>query len=475
MHPLRAARLCILATLLAALLAPAAPAAAAPAFSVDDRGVFVVFPDRISFNAHIRGGEAVRQVVLEYGVAKRTCGDIVARAYPAFTPGPAIDVSWTWEMGATGSEPPGAVIWYRWRVTDAAGATVVTPEQRVTWLDGTHSWQSLSEGDLTLHWYAGDQAFAADLLNTMVAGAGQLAGLTGVRPQAPIHLYVYGDTQTMKDAVLYEPSWTGGLAYPANNITIIGISPRNLDWGKRAIVHELTHLIVGQLTFSCGENVPTWLDEGIAVFAEGGLDAYAQLRLDLAVATGELLSVRSLSSGFSAHPDLADLAYAQSYSLVRYLVERYGQARLMALFGHLRAGLSVEAGVRAAYGIGLDELEGAWRASLGAPPAAQPPQPAPPDPTPIPTYAPLAAAPTSPVPTPTALPTATAPPATPTPAPPAAAAPSSPAPAAAPAPNRAPRLLAALIVFLTGLALTGVAAWKLLPQRGRTARSGKGW
>ena len=33
------------------------------------------------------------------------------------------------------------------------------------------------------------------------------------------------NAQDMRDAVLYEPGWTGGLAYPDHNIVIIGIAP----------------------------------------------------------------------------------------------------------------------------------------------------------------------------------------------------------------------------------------------------------
>ena len=77
----------------------------------------------------------------------------------------------------------------------------------------------------------------------------------------------------MRDAVLYEPGWTGGLAYPDHNIVIIGITPDQMDWGKRTQAHELTHVLVGQLTFSCLGDMPTWLNEGLAMYGEGGPEA----------------------------------------------------------------------------------------------------------------------------------------------------------------------------------------------------------
>ena len=71
----------------------------------------------------------------------------------------------------------------------------------------------------------------------------------GLVPDSPIDLYIFGSTNDMKDAILYEPSWTGGQAFPEQNIVILGISQAELDWGRSSIVHELTHVLVGHLTF----------------------------------------------------------------------------------------------------------------------------------------------------------------------------------------------------------------------------------
>src|SRR4026207_2476193 len=119
-------------------------------------------------------------------------------------------------------------------------------------------------------------------------------------------------TDDRKEAILYEPSWTGGQAFPDQNIVILGISPADIDWGRDAIVHELTHVLVGHLTFSCLGDVPTWLNEGLAVYSEGELDPASELQLEDAIQDNTLLTVRSLSSGFSEVEDKAYLSYSQS-------------------------------------------------------------------------------------------------------------------------------------------------------------------
>ncbi|NIO71368.1 MAG: peptidase MA domain-containing protein, partial [Anaerolineae bacterium] len=44
-----------------------------------------------------------------------------------------------------------------------------------------------------------------------------------------------------------------------------------------------------------------------------------------------LISVRSLSSSFSADSDLASLSYAESYSLVEFILDQYGEEKMTQL------------------------------------------------------------------------------------------------------------------------------------------------
>jgi hypothetical protein len=386
----------LLALALASPLVMPARAAENP-IQIQDAGAKLEFPNRITFSAHVASDAEIERVTLEYGAEKQTCGTVVAKAFPDLAPGTAADVSWTWEMRQSGSEPPGTQLWYRWRVTDKAGHERVSDKQQVTWLDDQHPWQSLSRDMLTLHWYKGSRAFAEDLLGAASAALKQLGQTTGVAPQSPIDLYIYANTDDMRDAILYEPGWTGGQAFPDYNSVIIGIGPDDVEWGRRTEAHELTHVLVGHLTFSCIGSVPTWLNEGIAVYGEGGPQPAAQQQLDAAIANDTLLSAHVLSGQFSERRDAADLSYGQSYSMVNFLVESYGRDKLLALFGGLRDGMTVEASLQKAYGFGLDEMEQRWRAAVGARARAgggQAPTPTA-APTPVPTYRPIDAAPAS--------------------------------------------------------------------------------
>lgn len=375
-----------------ALIAPLTNVAASLT-SVDDKAT-LEFPDRLTFSVTLKHETAIERVVLEYGVNQLTCGTVVAKAFPDVAPAKTVDAEWTWEMKQTGSLPPGSTIWWRWRVTDTQGLETVTNQKSVVWLDEVHDWQTVSGGDINLHWYDGDRAFGEELHTSAVASLDDLAQATGLRTDTPIDLYIYADTADMRDSILYEPGWTGGLAYSTHNIVLIGISPDQLDWGKRTQAHELTHVLVGQLTFSCLSDIPTWLQEGLAVYGEGGPEAASQRQLDQAIKDDDLLSVRSLSGNFSEDPAKADLSYSQSYSLVNYLIEAYGQDKMTALLKALRDGNAVDDALKSVYNFDVEGFEDAWRVYVKAPArrnAAQAPTSTP-EPTQVPTYAPISAA-----------------------------------------------------------------------------------
>ena len=80
-------RIKILSLLLAtvSLLLPTSAFAASPADVTNDRVTFD-FPISATFSATITANAEIRSIVLEYGNEQQTCGDVVAKAFPQFTP-----------------------------------------------------------------------------------------------------------------------------------------------------------------------------------------------------------------------------------------------------------------------------------------------------------------------------------------------------------------------------------------------------
>jgi hypothetical protein len=362
----------------------------------------LAFPESATFRAEFRSGAAITAAVLEYGVDQLTCGTVIAKAFPQVTAGTDVQVEWTWEMRQSGSLPPGASLWWRWQVTDANGVHLTSPKQTILWLDSQHAWAVISGGNINLHYYSGGSSFGKALHDAAAQALVRLSRDVGLQPEKPVDIFIYANTDDLKASILYEPTWVGGQAYPGNNIVIIGVSPDQLDWGKSTEAHELTHVLVGHLTFSCLGFVPTWLNEGLAMYGEGGPQAAEQAQFDQAVAANQLLALRSLTGNFSEEADRATLSYTESYSVVNFLIATYGRDKMTALLNGLRDGQTGDEALQAVYGFDVDGLEDAWRSSIGAAPRPGMANPTPAaTPTVVPTIVPVGGVPLAAVQTPT--------------------------------------------------------------------------
>lgn len=378
---------------------------AAPHADVQADSATLDFPNTVTFSATLTSNAAINSVTLEYGNEQLSCGEVIAKAFPEFTPGTSADVSWTWDMRQSGSLPPGASIWWRWRYTDEAGNEFTSETQTVIWLDGVHDWQTVSNEDIRIHYYGKSEDFANTMLDAAVEGLRRNREQAGMTPDAPVDIYVYPNYDDMRDAVLYEPAWTGGQAYSDFNIIIMGLSGSDSAWDKNTVIHELTHILVGRNAFSCIGTRPGWLEEGLAMYSEGELDSYMQSLLDQSIESNNLITLRSLNGGFSELPDKANLSYSQSYSVVKFMIETYGQEKMTALLTALRDAKPIDDALMEVYGIDTDGLDSAWRESVGAPPLLVAQATVMPTPTYVPTYVPISGVPLAVTPTPYVIPT----------------------------------------------------------------------
>ena len=350
----------LLFALLFLLLLPA-PVAAQEKISLIDSTVDIHFPRALVFNIKVESSADITKLRLHYQVDRMSYAQVISEAWPKFTPAPKVTTKWVWDTRKA-PLPPGAIIKYWWTVEDAAGKSLKTPVKILQFSDQRYRWQSINTPQITLFWYEGGRFFAEDLLTTAQQALNRLAKDTGINPERHINIYIYASTRDLQGAMIFPREWIGGAAYPDYSIIILGISLRQLEWGKRALAHELAHLIVHQATFSPYGNVlPTWLDEGLAMYAEGAPDPYLQSWLKKAIAEQKLISLRSLSSPFSAKAEEAYISYAQSDSVVRFLIQNYGKDRMFQLLNLLKQGSTYDEALTKVYGFDTDGLDARWR------------------------------------------------------------------------------------------------------------------
>jgi hypothetical protein len=331
---------------------------------ISDSSVSVNFPGSITFNISAGSDVNITDIRLHYQVERMEHAQITAEVYIVFVPAKSVKTQWVWDMRRTGGLPPGSSVTYWWTVKDTGSGKIETIPDVIHIEDGRYDWQTRQQGQVKLFWYEGNSTFADELMAAAQQALTRLADSSGAELENPVSLYIYASQADLLGSMIFPQEWTGGVSFLQYGIIAIGIAPdsSNLAWGKRTISHELTHLVVYQVTFNPYNYLPTWLSEGLAMTAEGELELSFVLALSSAEANNTLISVRSLSSQFSAYTDQAILAYAESYEIVSYLINEYGREKMFELLHAFKQGSGYDEALSRVYGFDMDGLNALWQA-----------------------------------------------------------------------------------------------------------------
>ncbi len=361
------------------------------------------FPEKLLFHVEVEGQLRITKITLYYWIR----GEDSPTVCPLqFDPGQHVQASWRWYT-ANSIIPPGAPIIYFWKVEDEAGHVLTTKEKTFYYDDIRFPWKTLGDDEVAVFWYAGGDDFGQELYRIASTSLRQLEGNLGARLDFPIRVLVYGDMDDFRTAFPPLKEWLGGMAFPSAGITVQIIEPEDYISMQYIVPHEISHLLFFQLTDNPYAVPPIWLDEGLAVYNECAVLSYASYYYDAQVAEAaaedRLLPLSFIVGGFPTDREQAKLAYAQSYSLVKTLIEDYGWEKLgRYLQAYKEAGprFNDREAFREVFGLFPRDFVNRWRAELGAAPE--------PEPTPFPTAVPFGIRtlpPISPSPTATMLPT----------------------------------------------------------------------
>ena len=353
----------LLCAILPVAIAPA-PVKSATAGITLNSSVQISYPTLITFRIQAQSSDNIIQLRLHYIVDRQNYASVVSEGWAVFNPAASVETQWVWDMRKS-ILPPGANVEYWWSALDAAGRTAMTEHYSLVFNDDRYKWQSISEGPITLSWYSGNDSFANSLMEAAQQGLTRIENNTGAVPEGKVHIYIYASAQDLQGAHLFAPQWEGGVNFTGYNVIAIGVHTSQLEWGRRAVAHELTHWIVNQITFnSYGAGLPVWLEEGLATYGEGELSFDYQYALDSAIKNNKLISVRSLSSPFSALSEEAYISYGESNSIVTFLIENYGKDNMKKLLDVFQKGSGYDEALQQVYGFDQDGLDLLWRQSL---------------------------------------------------------------------------------------------------------------
>lgn len=355
-----------------AFLAPS-PAHAQSPIVVQAQNVEMNFPRSMRFTIDAHSGSPIQTARLT--VWQRGVG-LGSRFTPQITPGTSVHAAYVWNFqsfNAGGFLPPGTHGEYTWHLEDAAGNVYDTPHEPYVVQDHSQKWQVLTSDTLSVSWHSGDAAFGKAVLDRAVSAQNFFANELQVKNLDPLEIFIYADTREFFNALpSYVHEWTGGSTFAEYGVIMINFAPDNLEWGLRATSHELSHAILhSKIRGEIGSiSLALWFDEGLAVYNETdnhSADDQFRAAYQTAVRRNLLIPLRSLERRFPSDPNQAQLAYGQSYEIVKFMIDEYGQDKFSELLDTYQKGALPDAGLTRVYGMNQDQLENAWRAKIGAP------------------------------------------------------------------------------------------------------------
>ena len=356
----------LLALLMVAFLSPATAAAEGPieakVTSIENK-----FPDELVFTVQVESNVAdIRSIVLRSvvgsGPAERY-GDL------EFTPGRKVEAQLTFKTGGNHFVAAGADITHWLEVEDQAGNKRETPREVFWYADTRFQWENVKAGPVTVFYYGGAEGNAQAVLEAADQTRQKVGRMFGAEAR-PFRVMLYNSPQDIVGAQREELSEVrrreilrAGVAYSGEDLVqVLGF--RGALGTADTARHEITHLYVH---WAAGGNVPAWLNEGLAVWAQTDPGGEYRRALSRAIERDALLLLRGMAR-FPGRSDESILAYGQAYSVVSYLIDTQGPDKLRRLLESIKAGEGVVRGLESIYGLTLDKLDAEWRKSVGAPP-----------------------------------------------------------------------------------------------------------
>jgi len=332
------------------------------------------FPDGVEFVLEARGSAPIKNITLAYNIKT---GNTPLDGYdrPKFEPGTSVKASHTLEKRKT-YMPPGTEVTYNWIIEEEGGGKLETEPVTFTYEDPRFNWRSISDQGITLYWYdwhSQSEDIARQALEEAVGSTQRLSAQLGITYDRPMKIFSYASKRDM-DPVLQSRSegFSREIVTLGQRTTaeIMLLLLNHFEY-KETIAHEVSHMVIHQFAEGPLSNLPAWLDEGLAMNAEKNVPTGYLSELKKAVDKDQLISLQSLG-GYTGEPRDVMLFYGESYSIVKYLVETYGQAKMKELLLNLKSGTLINEALKQVYGLDVEELDAQWRNSLGLEPRVVP-------------------------------------------------------------------------------------------------------
>lgn len=223
-------------------------------------------------------------------------------------------------------------------------------------------WRVRQTVHFRFHFTEAQRSAALDLADWLEEKVPTVSQVVGHELGERTNLYLFPTYEEFEEVSGGElDPWVVGLAVPHRRL--IWLPPQRSRAEFRVVaLHEWAH-VAWQAAVGEAES-PPWLHEGVAKYLSRDFTLADRRLLEQAAASGTLLSLEELNEGFPHDAARASLAYAESYTFVDFLLQRFGPEALGRLARPMRTGCSLEEAVEQALGVDLLAFQAEWFAHL---------------------------------------------------------------------------------------------------------------
>jgi hypothetical protein len=320
----------------------------------------IEFPNRIVLELEAESVEDVVSVRLFYTIGRQ---DTLVYGYPTILrTSNGVSAEFIIHTGTSGYIPAGVDIEYYYVFEYSNGQFVESEKFTIEYLDPQYDWNRYDAGTFEIVWHDRPRSLVEDVADEVNARLLPVLSMFGLRnPDKMKAVIVNGGreagrtfprvSQTASDGQLF-----GGFAFGEYDVFILA------GLGVDGMIHEMTHLFFDEAVGSPRAKVPAWVNEGLAMYFErgtGGRDS----TVANASRSGSLIRLGNMGA-VPGRPSDVRLFYAQSWSLITYMVDSFGSERMTSMLTALNSGRSIQDAIQTAYGITSIQLEAGWRSQL---------------------------------------------------------------------------------------------------------------
>ena len=280
--------------------------------------------------------------------------------------------------------PVGNELIWHWEFALADGTTTSSPEQNYVYLPSGKDWKSV-KNDVAVVYYTGQRETLANTFLQAMQSIYEKHGkglLKTDLERKPVKLLLLGDSKEINEAAPSKGSTLdnsrtvvtcGFRPGSANDIIFTAISCGVGDPAD-TVRHEFGHILNAAAGEGTLVKLPLWMDEGLAVYAQEKQDEYSAA-FEAASRRQRLIPFRDMATAISDQNQII-LQYGQSYRMVKYLIDKYGQAKLLQLLAATKKDTRFDVALKNTYSFDLAGFEQEFTASLsgGTPPTVAPTQ-----------------------------------------------------------------------------------------------------